>query len=112
MPDAASAAIVPATTGAANEVPDQVAYPWKSPNRTKLLGTFTPGADASTHQPWLLNQARSEPSSAATPITCLSAAGQKGRSLAVLPAQAVITVVRPSALTACWSTGEGRSSKV
>src|SRR5690606_42061694 len=62
-------AIAAATFGAANEVPDHLAQPSKrsgsaphaSPAgpswNTNVLTTPTPGAQASTHRPWLVNAA-------------------------------------------------------
>ena len=99
------AAISPATFGAANEVPLQVAQPWKdcgvrplspgpvSSKATNELRTSTAGVQQSTHQPWLLNGARFLPdlSSAPTAITRLNAAGHIGRLEALLPAAATTT---------------------
>src|SRR5690606_38175640 len=92
-----------ATLGAANEVPDHIAHPsnrsgskppisvagpsWK----TNVLITPTPGAEASTHGPWLLNQAGWLQSRAPTAMTPGSAAGQDRRQVASFPAEATTT---------------------
>src|SRR5918999_1325645 len=97
------AAIVPATFGAAKEVPLQLAKSLNVSGKpvvvtipsqiTKVEWTFSPGAQASTHQPKLENHAGAEPFSvsAATEMTRLNAAGQKGRDELLFPAAATTT---------------------
>src|SRR5690606_26769486 len=94
-----SHAIVAATIGAENDVPLHLAQPSKSspsslasgPRSKNVLTTSTPGAQALTHGPWLVNHAGPLGPSAPTPITFSNEAGQVGRQAASLPAEATNT---------------------
>ena len=81
---------------------------------TKLLATRSPGAQASTQDPWFENAVRPLPSAfwAPTATTESNAAGQKTRSLALLPAAATTTVSAPSRWIAWDSSAGGRSFQV
>ena len=96
-----SRAMAPATIGPAKEVPLQMAQPRKrrcsgcSVQLKKIPTRSTPGAQAFTHGPKLLKGAGPAGLSAPTPTTPGRAAGNTGRLMASLPADATTTT--PSA---------------
>src|SRR5690606_7283935 len=76
------------------------------PRSKNVLTTSTPGAQASTHGPQFVNQAGPSGPSAPTPITFSNEAGQVGRQVASLPADATNTTrwrTRSSESGSTWS---------